>query len=77
MTYCSMPGCPKTTGPCPLCQPPQWQLPTQPVYTTGPQGCVCPPTSEQTCQSPICPRKNHSGARIAPNTSVATTNGDL
>lgn len=22
------------------------------------RGCVCPPTSEQTCQSPLCPRKN-------------------
>ena len=22
-----------------------------------PAGCICPPTSEQTCQSPICPRK--------------------
>ncbi len=20
-------------------------------------GCVCPPTSEQTCASPMCPRK--------------------
>lgn len=23
-----------------------------------PQGCVCPPTSERTCQSPTCPRRN-------------------
>lgn len=22
------------------------------------QGCICPPTSEQTCQSPTCPRQN-------------------
>jgi len=22
-----------------------------------PQGCICPPTSEQTCQNPRCPRK--------------------
>lgn len=21
------------------------------------QGCICPPTSEQTCQNPTCPRK--------------------
>jgi len=31
-------------------------------YTLGqldpaPQGCICPPTSEQTCQNPTCPRK--------------------
>jgi hypothetical protein len=24
---------------------------------TPPQGCICPPTSEQTCQNPACPRK--------------------
>jgi hypothetical protein len=34
-------------GPCPYCVPP-----TQVV-----RGCICPPTSEQTCQSPTCPRK--------------------
>lgn len=22
-----------------------------------PQGCICPPTSEQTCMNPACPRK--------------------
>ena len=27
-----------------------------------PQGCVCPPTSEQTCQNPLCPRKGYSSA---------------
>lgn len=21
------------------------------------QGCICPPTSERTCQNPLCPRK--------------------
>lgn len=25
---------------------------------TLPPGCICPPTSEQTCESPTCPRKN-------------------
>jgi len=24
---------------------------------TPPQGCICPPTSEQTCMNPACPRK--------------------
>lgn len=24
-------------------------------------GCICPPTSEQTCQSPMCPRRNIFG----------------
>lgn len=22
-----------------------------------PFGCICPPTSEQTCENPLCPRK--------------------
>lgn len=26
-----------------------------------PMGCVCPPTSEQTCMNPLCPRQNHIG----------------
>lgn len=33
---------------------PHWNAPTAPA----PQGCICPPTSEQTCENPICPRKN-------------------
>jgi hypothetical protein len=23
----------------------------------NPHGCICPPTSEQTCMSPLCPRR--------------------
>ena len=30
-------------------------------YVAPPRGCICPPTSEQTCQSPTCPRKDHVG----------------
>ena len=26
-------------------------------WPTAPQGCICPPTSEQTCMNPMCPRK--------------------
>jgi hypothetical protein len=26
---------------------------------SGAMGCICPPTSEQTCQGPLCPRRNH------------------
>ena len=31
-----------------------------------PTGCICPPTSERTCQNPKCPRKDHRspGERI-------------
>jgi len=53
--------------PCPICNPPQvwpWQYQQVPSYIQGhtsvPQaGCSCPPTSEKTCESPMCPRKNH------------------
>jgi len=43
--------------PCPICQPnhPQFTLPPAPAF--HPPGCICPPTSEQTCQAPMCPRK--------------------
>ena len=67
-SMCSMPNCPRTTdGYCPLCMP-------RPVYAPNPHplpiravlqqpyGCICPPTSEKTCESPICPRKNHLSA---------------
>ena len=55
--------------PCPLCYPNlapgwPWQWPQVPSYTQGhtsvpAAGCICPPTSEKTCESPTCPRKNH------------------
>lgn len=27
-------------------------------------GCICPPTSEQTCQGAFCPRRPSFGARL-------------
>lgn len=24
----------------------------------APIGCICPPTAEQTCENPMCPRQN-------------------
>ena len=36
---------------------PTWSPPHQPFY---PVGCICPPTSEKTCESAVCPRKNHT-----------------
>lgn len=40
-------------------------MPTRNTWTSGvvpppmpqPMGCICPPTSEQTCMNPLCPRK--------------------
>jgi hypothetical protein len=28
-------------------------------FTLQPMGCICPPTSEKTCENRICPRKDH------------------
>jgi hypothetical protein len=42
-----------TAHPCPICFP-TWQ----PSFQTQPQGCICPPTSEKTCENSFCPRKN-------------------
>ena len=61
---CSRPEC-QTTGGCAhrgphgeLC----WFLTSNYQQQLGriefpTMGCICPPTSEQTCQSPICPRR--------------------
>ena len=36
-------------------------MPARTTWTSGPMpqsiGCICPPTSEQTCMNPMCPRK--------------------
>lgn len=51
-------------GICPSCDcgnPPHIGNPAlaHPVFYPQPMhGCICPPTSEQTCQNPMCPRKN-------------------
>jgi hypothetical protein len=36
-----------------------WQQASYPISLppAPPMGCICPPTSEQTCQNPVCPRK--------------------
>jgi hypothetical protein len=62
MTYwtnCTKPEC-QTTGGCahrgPLNEP-CWERWIAPPQTLNPvQGCICPPTSEQTCKNPFCPR---------------------
>jgi hypothetical protein len=32
--------------------------PAGPMFAERPMGCICPPTSEQTCEAPMCPRRN-------------------
>jgi hypothetical protein len=66
MNVCSRYPCFMTTsGHCPMCNPhPAYISPPVPAFNSP--GCICPPTSEKTCESPTCPRKNHlhaAGAR--------------
>lgn len=35
-----------------------WQPTTTGHITFMPPGCICPPTSEKTCENPACPRQN-------------------
>lgn len=37
----------------------------------SPQGCVCPPTSEQTCRNPNCPRKPPAPLTVTCSTGAA------
>ena len=43
-----------------LCQEPSIGGGPGPLTPPQPQGCICPPTSEQTCQNPMCPRKDNT-----------------
>lgn len=38
-----------------------WCAPIQPVVAATPHGCICPPTSEQTCAGIACPRRPPMG----------------
>lgn len=35
-----------------------WPQQYQPSSVFQAPGCICPPTSEQTCENPDCPRQN-------------------
>lgn len=46
--------------PCPICHPDgvithHYMLPPFPSFS--PPGCICPPTSERTCENRTCPRR--------------------
>ena len=47
-----------TSGWCPRCDRSFTPGIMPPVWWTLPPGCICPPTSEQTCGNPLCPRKS-------------------
>lgn len=68
-TVCGTYPCLRTSAGCPVCdRTPIYNMPAPPTFT--PMGCICPPTSEKTCESICCPRKNPfkgmQGAAIAP-----------
>lgn len=69
-TVCGTYPCRRTAAGCPICDPwPINYLPSpQPVF--HPPGCICPPTSEKTCESPTCPRK---GIKISAAGSITST----
>ena len=45
-------------GPCPCPNNPYWRGQERYTITPVQQGCVCPPTSEKTCENPHCPRQD-------------------
>ena len=61
--------------PCPICHPNVhrqmggFPLPYYPVTVlpSAPVGCVCPPTSENTCRNDNCPRRSTSEKWAAAN----------
>jgi len=56
MTYCLYCGGPVDTGGnCPTCS--RWVQPPPVRLEPTPKGCICPPTSEMTCQAANCPRR--------------------
>jgi hypothetical protein len=59
MNCCNFPCLMTTDGHCPRCNPRVYHYQIPPIPVTQPPGCICPPTSEKTCESPVCPRKNH------------------
>lgn len=61
MRVCSRYPCYQTAAGCSVCDvTPGMQAPWGPpvIPTMQPMGCICPPTSEKTCEAPMCPRKS-------------------
>jgi hypothetical protein len=40
------------------------------LHPPSPHGCVCPPTSEQTCKGPLCPRRSIGVGGFSPATTL-------
>lgn len=58
---CADPYCPRNGLPLPGSY---WPMqPMQPMFMPPtPMGCICPPTSEQTCKGALCPRRGSGSA---------------
>lgn len=68
---CFDPFCPRTSN-APV---PQWGGGPSSLPQTQ-MGCICPPTSEKTCENPACPRQNpfkRGAASAAGHTSESPT----
>jgi hypothetical protein len=62
---CARYGCQRTAP----CQP--YQVAPQPgLY---PPGCICPPTSEKTCENHMCPRKGVKFGATSTSTQVGAS----
>jgi hypothetical protein len=65
----------ETTAGCPCPQHPfgcsrhPYGCGCQSVVHFPPMGCICPPTSEQTCQNGMCPRKPIAAGIATPPTT--------
>ena len=70
---CSSPDC-RAFGCRQYRQPPLCQNYTvqSPWITPLPQGCICPPTSERTCQNGVCPRKSGVTSSLPSQTTQGT-----
>lgn len=65
MCACMGPAPGETLCPCRLREMRERTGQREPLRLSEPtRGCICPPTSEQTCQSQFCPRKAIKGLTI-------------
>lgn len=55
--------------------PPNTSFPPPPPPI--PQGCICPPGAELTCQGPFCPRRNHGAYVLIPSTAASPDTGKM
>lgn len=64
---------------CPCLERVQQEAPWSRDLSTPHQlGCICPPTSEQTCQAPLCPRRGYKASHFSSQVqALARAESDL